>query len=423
LAQNTDCEKVISFLNEKESQIEHLNLYDPDYIPLHYLLAQDILKKLETFKNEEIPHFISCFQFNFNQLIDKYDNLYQLAQQKYDSLAVLNKKVHLIFYRKALLEYQFKNEIDGNYFLQRSLQYNETFPNALLLKLNKLLQKSCFEECLSLLNTLYYETELDDEQEKEAILFTDIFYDKLYRAGDSLIKLEHAAEALELFEILERFCLNLPSAYCNDDYYHGVLRSKTGIYESYITIARVAKERGNPNISAQFYKYAQEYLDANPHLRKYEGKVVTDVTEIERTKEKRVTENTTVANVSMVPEVANVPQVSQLSKQPPEKKAPTTTIIEKKETITEIKTPEVKEIAEPVVEVASVSYEQKKVSAEEIKNQYDKLVLDALALCIQEKFKESYNQFLEAKKLEECNCFKTDFRVDLMLNELSRFIR
>jgi len=374
-AQQIDCNEFTYFLNEKESQIAHLNLHDPDYIPLHYLMAQDIIKVLEQFRSEVIPYFTSCPTITFSELIDKYDKLKNSVQLKHDSLSWLNKNVYLIFYEKALVEYQFKNEIDGEYFLQRSLQYNEIFPNAILLKLNKLLEKNRFAASLSLLNTLYYETELDREQEKQAIDFTDKFYDKLYKTGDSLLKAEHAAEALELFEILEAFCLNLPSSYCNDDYYHGLLRSKSGIYESYLAIVKAAEERENPRVAALFRQYAQEYLDSNAYLKDYEPVVKVLLEKIEP-----------------VIETIKIP-------------------VEKNEVIEE-QTPTIEHI-EPKLSPKEVK---------EVKEKYDNLVLQALALCIKEDFTASYNMFLEAKKLENCYCFATDYRVDLMLRELLKFI-
>jgi hypothetical protein len=383
-AQKFDCEKIVSFLNEKETQIEHLNLQNPDYIPLHYLFSQEIMKELEQFRDEVIPNLKMCSSIIFSDIINKYDKLKNSAQCKHDSLSMLSKNVYLIFYEKALYEYQMSHEADGDYFLQRSLQYFETFPDAILLKLNKLLDKNRFDDCLTLLNTLYYETQLDEKQENKAIEFTDKFYDKLYKTGDSLIKIEHAADALEFFEILEIFCLNLPSTYCNDDYYHGVLRSKSGILESYVTVARTAEKRGHTEIAAHFYQYAKEYLQANPYLENYEYFAkeidVTDITNI--TNETNIVNETTITHDASVINETSVINV-------PDKSASTVAL-----------NPKPKE---------------KKV-------QYDKIVVDALALCVKEKFVESYNMFLEAKKLEECNCFATDFRVDLMLRELTNYL-
>jgi hypothetical protein len=148
----------MSFLNKKETQIAQLNLHHPDYIPLHYLIAQDIIKELEQFKKEVIPHFTTCAEVTFSELINKYDALKNSVHFKRDSLSVLSRNVYLIFYEKALLKYQFGNETDGDYYLQRSLQYNETFPTSILLKLDKLLDKSRFQDCLSLLHILYHET-------------------------------------------------------------------------------------------------------------------------------------------------------------------------------------------------------------------------------------------------------------------------
>jgi len=430
-AQKIDCEKVTSFLNQKENQIAHLNLYDPDYIPLHYLIAQDIIKELEQFRNEVIPYFTECSTITFGELINRYDALKADIQLLYDSLSWLNKKVYLIFYEKALLEYQFKNEIDGEYFLLRSLQYNEIFPNAILLKLNKLLDKNHFEACLSLLNTLYYETELDREQEMQAIEFTDKFYDKLYKTGDSLVKIEHAAEALELFEILEAFCLNLPSSYCNDDYYLGLLRSKSGIYESYLSIAEVAEKRGNPKIAAHFHQYAQEYLEANPPLKNYEHipipEKIAPVETLELSQNSIIINRKDAKDFSQRSQNVNfeAPPLSDLC----EKSFASLRLDTFQTTSIEVLVEEniildVENIAITAEKTTSdVENIEPKLSPKEIKEQYDKIVFEALALCISEKFKESYNMFLEAKKMEDCRCFNPDFRVDLMIKELSKFIR
>ena len=383
-AQQIDCEKINSFLTEKETKIANLNLQNPDYIPLHFLIAKDIAKELTQFRKDVIPFFTSCDTITFGELINRFDALTNTLQIKSDSLSLLNKKVYLIFYELALNEYQFNSDDDADYYLQRSLQYNDTFPNAILLKLNKLLKKDRFEECLSLLNTLYYDTQMDREQEMQAIEFTDHYYGKLYFTADSLVKIDHAAEALELFEILEIFCLNLPSAYCNDDYFHGLLRSKSGIYESYLAIAKVAEKRGNSTISSHFYRYAQEYLETNSYLRDYEPKP-----------------EDTIGRNDFILEHADPLQDKEI-------------------VVANSETPKiVPELKGSAPEAQSVVLQP---SPKELKEKYDTMVLQALALCITESFSESYYMFLEAKKLEDCRCFKTDFRVELMITELEKIV-
>ena len=380
-----------------------MNLHDPDYIPLHYLIAKDLNKELQQFRNETIPFLSECPPITFYTLINQYDKLINTLQLKTDSLYLLNQNVYLIYYEKAVAEYRHNNETDGDYFLQRSLQYNAVFPNAILLKLEKLLKKNSFNSCLSLMNTLYYDIEMSQEQERETILFTDKFYDKLYKTGDSLMKIEHAAEALELFEILETFCLNLPSAYCNDDYYHGVLRSKTGIYDSYIAIAKAAEKRGNPKIAAHFYQYAEEYLESNPYLKTYEPVNVTDAKILPTLP--NVSSATVVTGVAVVAEVAEV------------------TVIESVANVTEVlDIKKNKEIKEGNTVISNLEGNEPKLSPKEILDKYYTMILQGLALCIKEEFSDSYHLFLEAKKLEECQCFEPDFRVELMLKELSKFL-
>jgi tetratricopeptide (TPR) repeat protein len=359
---------------EKERHIKSLNLKDPDYIPLHYLKSKDIIKEFEAFKREKLLLLKDCNTIVFSDFINNFDIQFSLIQSKNDSLALLNNDVYLIFYERALFEYGIRNEDDGEYLLFRSLQYNPLFPDAILLRLKNLLQVRAFSDCLSLLNTLYYETELDRRQEMLAIEFTDLFYQKLYNIGDSLVKLERAAEALEIFEILETFCLNLPISYCNDDYYHGILRSKSGIYESYLRIAQVAKSRGNINIAEHFYQYAKEYFDEN--------------------KESNVLERDVEIQIDVIPfydEYTEIPA--------------------------EIQSTPINTVKEAVEETVAPT-----LTPKELKGKYDIIVFQALALCIKEDFHASYKLFLEAQKLEECQCFEKDFRVSLMLSELKKII-
>ena len=51
---------------------------------------------------------------------------------------------------------------------------------------------------------------------------------------------------------------------------------------------------------------------------------------------------------------------------------------------------------------------------------YQVLIMDGLVSCIKEEFEEAYQQFSAAKKLESCNCFEQDARVDLFLKELEK---
>jgi len=414
-SQIMNCEEMTSFLSEKEKQIKALNLHDPDYIPLHYLKSKDIIKEFESFKNEKLPLLKECNTIVFSEFINNFDIQFSLIQSKSDSLALLNDNVYLIFYEKALFQYQLRNEDEGEYFLFRSLQYNPTFPDAILLKLKKLLSRNHFHECLSLLNILYYETVLDRRQEMLAIEFTDNFYQKLYNTGDSLVKLERAAEALEIFEILETFCLNLPTSYCNDDYYHGILRSKSGIYESYLRIAEVARKRGNKTIAEHFYQYAKDFLEENKvsNFLDRDSEVINEIIPfhvdpielpviesfIQKTEESLITEVLVITT---------------------EEKSKSENFLDK---IQQVPIDSVKEIVEAIVEEPVEEIVAPTLTPKELKSKYDAIVFQALALCIKEDFPASYKLFLEAQKLEECQCFEKDFRVNLMLKELSSLFR
>ncbi|MDL2231095.1 hypothetical protein LJB75_01600, partial [Bacteroidales bacterium OttesenSCG-928-L19] len=229
-----NCDKIDSLLNQIEVKISKLDTDNPDQIPLFYYFSLDIENELKHFLEDVIPQLRSCQNLNYYATITRYDNLSFSLQNQKEILKNLSERIDSIFFDHAMRELFFGNIDNTHYFLNRALQYNRLYPDALLLKCQLLFDEGEYEECIDVQQVLYYEATIERKHEIAISDFNMLFYDHLYTTADSLIKIEKATEALELFRILEDFCLNMPSDYCNDDYYHGILRSKKGVYESYL---------------------------------------------------------------------------------------------------------------------------------------------------------------------------------------------
>ncbi|MDX9891101.1 MAG: hypothetical protein RBS29_01225, partial [Bacteroidales bacterium] len=260
------CDSLEHELNKIEEKTNSISISDPELISLHYLFVLDLETELQHFYNQRITQWSRCDQIDFNKLINKYDRSRDQVRFLKDTLYILKDYVDQMFFDNAFLELQLKNYPQALYNINRSLEYKPFAVNALLLKLDILFEKKDYEKCLEVLNILYHEVPLDHQQEKRTIDFNMTFYDALYSEGDSLVKMDKAIDAFEIFTLLETFCNNMPTGYCNDDYYHGILRTKVGVYESYLKIASVAKERGNSDMEHKFLEYAKAYLDANLEL-------------------------------------------------------------------------------------------------------------------------------------------------------------
>ena len=207
---NIGCNAIETFLSKAENKVKRLSLEDPELIPLHYLLALDIEKELEYFSQNIIPQLSACKELNYRNTVIHFDNIvFQLSIKKL-KLATLSKQVDSIFLHKAIQELHYENRADAILFIDKSLQRNPLYPEALLLKTQLLFEEEEYQECLTLLHTLYYETSLQKKHEIEISNFNMQFYKKLYYIADSLIKKEKAADALELFKTLEAFCTNMP---------------------------------------------------------------------------------------------------------------------------------------------------------------------------------------------------------------------
>jgi len=407
-AQNKiDCNQIDSMLLSYETRISKINLTDPDLIPLHYFFMQDIKKELDDFSEQVIPLIPQCNSLNYYQTVSRFDNIAFNAKQIYLNLDYLKNNVDSIFYGKALVELSFGNINNAYYFLNRALQYNKTNPNALLLKSKLLFNDEHYSECIDLIQILYQDSHLDREHEKQLISFTSEFYDKLYRKGDSLVKIDKASEALDLFKILELFCVNMPSNYCNDDYYHGILRSKTGVYESYIAIAKAAEKRHNPEMTRKFYDYAEQYRLEN------EGEIINSA-EYELISKK-------------------LSKSDSLSEVVPEKKVP----LSEKESVLVDNQQQVKEQpSQPVssnkvavvdkIEVVQPVLPKEQDStflSKQKEIEYNRLVIEGVDYCKKDDFENAFMVFGKAIELSKCNCFATDERVDMLYEQIRQLIQ
>ena len=438
------CAGVSEKLENWKKRIEIIDISDPDKIPLHYLFVRDVVTELQQFYKEDLPQVVECKNLNFNEIISRYDKLLLQSRFLFDTLEKQKEVIDEIFYQSALEESYFKNWENCYYFVNRSLEYNPLNANSLLLKLELLYQDSIYAECLSHLERLYSKSQLTEEQEKKAMDFTAKFYDKLYSIGDSLVRIDKSAEALEIFQILEVFCLNMPSSYCNDDYYHGIIRSKTGVYESYLEIAKIARERKHYDIEVRFIQYAQEYADANhevlsqivtlnpeavPEISLPAESLDSVTIELEspemtrkksvnpvanRTSETLLEAEVLVQNAALNPEKENTFSQSTPIIDSTEKSNMDSVSLSQPEVITI-------ESSVPIVEDRAVTTEPVKSEVDELEKlqeQYNQLVELGLEYCRKREYSKGVKVFRQAKDMEQNPQLERDGRVKIMLNAL-----
>ena len=262
-AQTVVADSLPSMFQRWDSRLGELNCEDPEIVSLHYLFLQDILKEMGKVEPQLNRTLASSPRTDFYAVKREFLRVHSKAQRMKETFAERKAMVDHEFYLRAVEEMAYQDTSSAMYHLERALQYNPHNPDALLLKCKILLAKHQYQPCVELIHKVYTQTTLTEEQEKAVSDFTLVLYDRLYTHGSDLVKSGRSAEALEVFLALEHYCNNMPSGYCNDDYYQGILRSREGVYESYITIAKEAEKRGNREMARKFYQYAEEYLKRN----------------------------------------------------------------------------------------------------------------------------------------------------------------
>lgn len=387
---NIDCQKIGKILPTIERKTNKISTTNPELISLHYLFVKDMQDDLAKFQKEYIPQLHLCRDIDFYATLRKCDSIRQRLDYLEDTLEILRHKVDAIFYEKAVEELHHDDTAMCMYLLDRSIQFNNLQTDALILKLKLLFAEQKYDECINIIHLLYNEVPLQRQHENDLSDFTSMFYDRLFTLGDSLIKIEHATEALSIFETLETFCHDMPTAYCNDDYYYGIIRSKTGVYESYLTIAKVAWEKKNDEIAYKFLDYAEQYLAENQdNVTLNENFAIF---------KKRLIEQRANANNPTTTKTAQ--QTTASSKSTPQNS--------KKETVaSKPTTPPKKEIQKDKARQA----------------EYDQLLKDALRLCKNDGFDEAWIKLKRARAIENCNCIEPDFRVQVLYDELAKYYK
>ncbi|HPT52331.1 MAG TPA: hypothetical protein PK740_03510 [Bacteroidales bacterium] len=383
---NIDCEKAANLLPDIQKKINKISTTNPELISLHYLLIQDIADDIKKFQTNYLPQLHNCPEIDFYQQKHYCDTLLHKATLLKDTLEVQRKRVDTIFYLFAVDELCLFDTNTANYYLDRAIQYNPLLTDALILKLKLLFIDNEYDKCIELIHVLYNDAPLKREHENQLSDFTDHFYDELFQLGDSLIHIGHAADALPVFETLENFCHDMPSAYCNDDYYRGIIRSKTGVYESYLTIAKVAYEKKNYEIAYKFLDYADSYLTENKDN-------IIESEEYLRFKE-------------MLLECRE--KMNQIDNYVPDEEPQKTAIsptIPKDDVTTD-------SAAFPTDAIPETSTSN---TAKEL--EYNRLFIDALYYSLNEEYDKAFEILQKATELEKCNCFYPDPRVRLLYDE------
>lgn len=258
-----DCDKLGEDLQKIEQKLQKINTVDPDLIPLHYFFVLDIERELQHIRQNDIPHLQTCTELDFHETIEWFDNLSFKTKNFKTVLADQKQRVDILYYREAERMLLFGHRDSAWYDLERALQYNPVQPDALIMKARLELGEEQYESCVATIHILYNDATLTREHEIATSDLTQELYNALYHQGDSLLQNGHEAEALDVFRILETFCHNMPSSYCNDDYYKGIIRSQAGVYQSFLKIAEVARQRGNEEIAQSFLEYARQYREEN----------------------------------------------------------------------------------------------------------------------------------------------------------------
>ena len=377
-----NCEKAASMLPAIQKKADNITTTDPELISLHYLFVLDLLEQLDQYETDYLPNLHYCEYIDFYETKHRFRRAQSQLLRLKDTLEVQRHRVDTLFYLQAIDELHHNDTTLADYYIDRALEFNRLNTDALITKARILFLRGEYDECIERIHILYNEAPLTEEHEHELSDFTAAFYDKLFTTGDSLVRIGLAADALPVFLTLETFCHDMPSTYCNDDYYRGIIRSKTGVYESYLKIAQVAWKKRNHEMAYTFLDYAQEYLESSEETLEPSQEYLQFKEMLEKERK-----NDQVPAHEDTPVSAEEHEVTVSSTSPDTLTAPET-------------------VPTPTYDADSHA-------------RYQKLLTDALYDCYLGDKTAARKKLKSALDLEACGCFPRDGRVQLVYDGLS----
>ncbi|MDR1113114.1 MAG: hypothetical protein LBL18_05090 [Bacteroidales bacterium] len=386
-----DCKQVMPVLNAFEQRAAALRTDNPDLVRLHYLFAKDLDKELKDYLDTLLNHVRQCPDLVYYEVVRRYDEVSFAIRLKLDSLYLLKNQTDTLFIEEAKQLLAIHKWEEALAWIEKALQHNPDNAEAKVLRCEIYLHTPQYTRCVELVHDIYNNALLDYELEKRVSDITAMLYNRLYNTGDSLIKNDQAADALQIFTILEEFCHNMPSNYCNDDYYRGILRSKSGVYESYIIIARVALERKNYESALRFLDYAEQYKNENQEFIKFADQTQNEITINAIQKAIDAHNNSGKASLYTAENEYDSDTIADI---------PTTAVMAEK----------------PAKVAENLTAEQ---FTQAMAVEYHRLVIDAAYYFAIGNYDQARTLVIRARELEQCHCFPVDARILVIYNNLS----
>ena len=259
-----DYYKVIATVSDAIMQLDNMNLNDIDKIPLYNLTLQELGKTKNVISEKQLYYNLSLYDYdpqNFNFLFkafsEKLDSIKNKISEIFSGLDFYYTRIGIKYFEEG----DFNMAIDN---LAKAIQFNPFYIPAQIgiakINIRKGNLFAAADSISKILNVMNPTPEDKEEIHSTISLLLAAFNNQ----GNELLIKEDFNAAVSVFEQAIKFCLSLQLFDCNtENLTTGLTRAKTGIYLSYLKIARKALNNERLEMASSYVKMAKEYKHNN----------------------------------------------------------------------------------------------------------------------------------------------------------------
>jgi len=244
-------------------RLETFDFNNIDMIIVYDIMLKDVERQVEELYQLDFPGNLNLSvhdPIGYIDLFTDFSEHYRQVRTREDiSLSTLDK----IYYEQGLKLIAQENVAKANLYFTRSCNYNPYFVPSWYQRAQILFSHDSVIAAADIIQNVLTTMNPEPAMSDSVVAFAEKILATLQQQGTDYLKLEKYNESLVVMERALKFCTGSSWIKCNDQIYKDYAASKHGLYQSYLTVAEKALQRGRFDLAEVYITEARNYQRAN----------------------------------------------------------------------------------------------------------------------------------------------------------------
>jgi len=248
-----------SVIEQCLQKIQSFEFDNTDMIIVYDISLKELEKIADEQYNKDFPGNLNLTEYDPSQFIDRYN---RLSETIFNTRKMLDQKLgnlDRLYYEKGLEAVDMDESAKAEMYFNRSVLYNPDFVPSQLELAKLFYYRDSLNDAADKISYILRKLNPGPNIYKKVILYTDSIYNKMLAEGNEYNRIEKYNEAIVILEKCAKFCDSLPGYACGDKHIKSIAAARFGIYQSYLSVAQKAIDKGKPELAEIYISDARDY--------------------------------------------------------------------------------------------------------------------------------------------------------------------